>query len=693
MKFLITKFNLVCKIGLLKILLLMVLFIVPGQLVAQLSGNRTIGSGGDFASFSEAVDTLNAQGVDGAVTFNVLSGTYMEQFEIGSITGASAANTIVFQSESGNTADVTVQFEQTSGANYIVSLNDADYVTFQNITFTALGTSYGRIFNLGDNSDNNSVLNCVLNGASTTSTNVNFAIVHCNPTSTTSDNITIENNIFNDGGTGVYFQGVNTSTLASGVQILNNVFNGVRRGVDLTYHNAPEVIGNTIVALSDRGIEFNYCDGPLQILKNEISVGNTYGIYVVNSDGGVPPGGTPGLIANNFIHVGGTSTAYGIFMNVSTYQNVYNNSVNITSPHATAGRALYVTGGGSNSINIENNIFANQSLGYAYYINTPGAVGTSDYNDIYSAGNFVAYWGADRIDLAALQGASGKETNSLSVYPHYSSSTDLHTVAPWLDGAGTSLTEVSDDVDGDARGGTPDIGADEFVPDPATTTPLAGSYTIGSGGDYASFAEAVNDVVLKGVSGPVSFDVLAGTYSEQVSLVSIAGSSAEDTVTFQSSGNAADVTLFYAASGANDNWVFRLYGADNVRIRNLTLTANNTSNPTYGRVIYMVGGVDSIGIRDNILNGSPTTSTNAANLGIVYATNSNYRSRIIAGNEFNGGSVGVSIAGINTTVLTSGTRVINNSFTNVRWGVDLTYQDAPEVIGNTIVALSDRGER
>jgi hypothetical protein len=352
---------------------------------------------------------------------------------------------------------------------------------------------------------------------------------------------------------------------------------------------------------------------------------------------------------------------------------------------------LYVTGGGSNSINIENNIFANQSLGYAYYINTPGAVGTSDYNDIYSAGNFVAYWGADRIDLAALQGASGKETNSLSVYPHYSSSTDLHTVAPWLDGAGTSLTEVSDDVDGDARGGTPDIGADEFVPDPATTTPLAGSYTIGSGGDYASFAEAVNDVVLKGVSAPVSFDVLAGTYSEQVSLVSIAGSSAEDTVTFQSSGNAADVTLFYAASGANDNWVFRLYGADNVRIRNLTLTANNTSNPTYGRVIYMVGGVDSIGIRDNILNGSPTTSTNAANLGIVYATNSNYRSRIIAGNEFNGGSVGVSIAGINPTVLTSGTRVINNSFTNVRWGVDLTYHNAPEVIGNTIVALSDRG--
>ena len=79
-------------------------------------------------------------------------------------------------------------------------------------------------------------------------------------------------------------------------------------------------------------MELNYCDGPLEILKNEISVGNNYGVYVVNSDGGVPPGGTPGLIANNFIHVGSTTTAYGIFLNVSTYQNVYYNSVNrITS--------------------------------------------------------------------------------------------------------------------------------------------------------------------------------------------------------------------------------------------------------------------------------------------------------------------------------------------------------------------------
>ena len=84
-------------------------------------------------------------------------------------------------------------------------------------------------------------------------------------------------------------------------------------------------------------------------MKNELNVGSTYGIYVVNSDGGVPPGGMPGLITNNFIHIGGTNVIY---------QNAYYNSANITSSNTTQGRAMNVAGGGSNNINIVDIIFA-----------------------------------------------------------------------------------------------------------------------------------------------------------------------------------------------------------------------------------------------------------------------------------------------------------------------------------------------
>ena len=75
----------------LRIVVLAVLLTVSlTSLHAQLSGTKTIGSGGDYASFTAAVTALTSQGVSGAVTFNVLNGTYNEQIQIGSIAGASS---------------------------------------------------------------------------------------------------------------------------------------------------------------------------------------------------------------------------------------------------------------------------------------------------------------------------------------------------------------------------------------------------------------------------------------------------------------------------------------------------------------------------------------------------------------------------------------------------------------------------
>ena len=42
---------------------------------AQLSGTYTIGSGGNYTTINAAVTDLNTQGVNSAVTFNILSGT------------------------------------------------------------------------------------------------------------------------------------------------------------------------------------------------------------------------------------------------------------------------------------------------------------------------------------------------------------------------------------------------------------------------------------------------------------------------------------------------------------------------------------------------------------------------------------------------------------------------------------------
>jgi len=64
---------------------------------------------------------------------------------------------------------------------------------------------------------------------------------------------------------------------------------------------------------------------------------------------------------------------------------------------------------------------------------------------------------------------------------------------------------------------------------------LSGNYTIdpaGGPGIYVTFQDAVNAAVTSGVSGPVTFVVTPGTYTESVSIVHIPGASATNTVTF-----------------------------------------------------------------------------------------------------------------------------------------------------------------
>src|SRR5262245_43573370 len=79
----------------------------------------------------------------------------------------------------------------------------------------------------------------------------------------------------------------------------------------------------------------------------------------------------------------------------------------------------------------------------------------------------------------------------------------------------------------------------------ASAVPLSGTYTIGSGGTYGTVAAAVSDLLSRGVSGPVTFQVKTGTYAQQLAINGvIAGASAVNRVRFVAqSGNAADVVL------------------------------------------------------------------------------------------------------------------------------------------------------
>jgi len=654
--------------------------------LAQLTGTKVIGSGGDYTNFTTAVSALNSLGVGaGGVTFNVKSGSYNEHIRLGNISGASAGNPIIFQSQAGNKDSVTLYYAAPDpGNNYVVKLDSADYVTFQNMTLQATGTTYAIVFYLLNGADNISIKNNNLTGYSTGSSSANYTLIYSYFTS--EDNTEISGNNFSNGGWSILMYGVSTAAQSVGTRVLNNTFNTGYGGVFLQHHNSPVIRGNTITANgnSGYGIYAYDCDDSLRIQKNKVNLPtNGNGIIAQYCDG--TQFGGRGLIANNFATVGGTGGATGLQLDYCNYMNVYYNSVNQTNTH-TSYYAFYLNSGGN--ISVRNNIFANNG-GYAFYTNTPAAIANSNYNDLYTPGSYLAYWSGDRKDLAALKSASSTDTNSVFIYPQYVSSTDLHQASPWIDSAGTPSSLVTDDIDGQLRDASkPDLGADEFVAAPSTLTPLSGTYTVGSGGNYTTLNAAVNDVVLKGVSGPVTFDVIPGPYSERFLLVNVPGNSTTNTITFQSqTGIASDVSIFKDALNAGENYLVRLYGADNVIIQNLSFFATGT---TYARVIELMGGVDNTKIMNNILTGYATGSS-SGNYYLIFSDNY-YTSNIqITGNNFSQGGWSIIMYGLSTTVPTLGTRVLNNTFSSGYGGVYLTAHKSAYVNSNFITVTGNSG--
>jgi len=341
---------------------------------------------------------------------------------------------------------------------------------------------------------------------------------------------------------GVYVQGVDGNSTISNNLIgnMSNANSETINGIWLaTGVNKANVSGNTISGIASTVSGTNSVMGIfvttgagtsfVNINNNNISsissVGTTYvdtvsGIYV--------SGATPNvnIYSNSVSNVKNTSTtAYtssGILLgssstssNISVYNNMmwdvaaygsstawrngfgitvidgagyklYFNSVNMATNQTTAGisAAMYVDNGISTAggLDIRNNIFNNaQTTGtrYAFYSAAANTVyGNIDYNDYYSTGS-VGYLSSARATLANWQTATGKDANSLNVLPVFMSASNLHlNSCTVLESAGTPISEITSDIDGESRSASkPDLGADEFN---GTVPPTIASVVNGS---------------------------------------------------------------------------------------------------------------------------------------------------------------------------------------------------------------------
>lgn len=396
------------------------------------------------------------------MTFNVRNGTYTESLTINQITNASAVNTITFQSESGDSSLVILTH---ASATSTLVLSGADYITFNQLTLQTTG--FRRVCEISGGATNNTFKNCAINGYSTTGSSYSYALFYSTSTATLDTDNKFINNLMTQGSHAIVFLGSSANT-ETGMTISGNEF--VDQGgycLRLNYQDGVIISNNTLTSSLNSthyGMYLNYCDGAVEIKYNKFwktTAGQGYGIYLNQCKATL---GSPGQVYNNFIHQRGTSgNGYGIYSNFSDYYNFYYNNVN--SSHTSSTQASFRTaGGGTSTLRIKNNIFANSGAGYAIYIGTTGAIAEIDYNNYYVAGTNIGYWSGARTTLAVFQAASSGDVNSINLDPMFTNAAtgDLHIGNSALESTGIDITSIVDDYDGNGRPDPPTIGAHEL---------------------------------------------------------------------------------------------------------------------------------------------------------------------------------------------------------------------------------------
>jgi hypothetical protein len=496
------------------LLLLFLALFLANATIAQLTGIKTIkATGGDYATFTAAVNDLNSSGVGaGGVTFNVDAGfVSVENCPVITATGTSA-NPIVFQ-KYGSGANPVIKPVYTFPNSAGIAIQGGDYFTFDGIDISTVFDPNGNntySFDFGyyilsasnaNGAQYNTIKNCVITlYRGKIETRGIWQNIIVNPISAagansynTYDNIFIQNSCW-----GIYLKG----------HTVNNDLSCVIKNCTIGAATAND-IGNSITS---SGIRVTGSAG-INVFNNEIrnvtvTQGVLYGLWLEN------PKGTNNIYNNKIhdlisTHFSSSSVVYGIHItclsSYTTVCNVYNNAVyalqhGATEPTATRLiQAMGMTGALAtgnfyyNSVridedanptstcfssaakaNLKNNIFANFSADGAtstrHCIYNGATLLASNYNDYYIAAgtnNYVGYSGSSYASLADWQTGTSKDAQSISSDPLFTSATNLFPTNVAL-AAGTPIAGITTDIAGNTRSATsPSMGAYEL---PASLT-------------------------------------------------------------------------------------------------------------------------------------------------------------------------------------------------------------------------------
>ncbi|MEQ8324416.1 MAG: GEVED domain-containing protein [Vicingaceae bacterium] len=482
---------------------------VTTTLYEAISGTFTVGgTSPDYATINDAMQDLYFRGVCGPVILSIRAGTYVGQVVVGAIQGVSATSTVTLQPDTGV---VTIEYTPSSlSDNAVVMLDGADYIIFNDLVIqvgSGAGT-YATVVNLGAFATHNEFNNCQLNGNPNATTSTYQSVIYC--TSSGNDYNKFMNSEINGGSYGVYFFGGGTTSPNVGNMWVDNTFkDAYYRGLYVYYSkdlifNKNWLESNTTY-LYGYGFMSYYTDGASECIGNHLSWPGYSAMYLYQWNGNATD---KPIIANNMVNSGAASYyTYGTYL-YGGFMQIINNTIVKNSGSSYGYYGAYIAGGGNTVLN--NIIYdpAGLSNYYTLYYGGGFAVLESDHNDVFTPNTF-GYFNGVQSTLSDWQNATGFDMNSITTDPGFTNYDSLRTCNDTLDGAGTPVSFVLDDYDGDDRDpATPDIGADEFI-----------------GADSGSYSAGPDAIVCDGKSVQIGLQQSQGTFlwstSETTSTITV----------------------------------------------------------------------------------------------------------------------------------------------------------------------------
>lgn len=504
----------------------------PVAIKASLSGVYTVGAGGHFSTMTEAADAYNKSCLSGPVEFSLISSNYsnLETFPIVLTNNSNAgpSTTLTIKPAPGVNALIYGEVNENGlirvTGKYISIEGSNNGTTSRNLTIWNEGAVKPRVVlfgSIGTNAVSNATIrNTILRNGTTDAGAVIASDANNISLPGYFNNISIENNAFQNSFYGIFCNAVNTGTNGSGLLITSNdmtatgalaiQFTGIYvQGVNgaVISRNALSNFRGTDDA-SDNGIWLAANVRNVQVTNNIITnlnyVGNAghaaRGIYV---NSGLSNANI--LIANNMIaNLSGDGNNYlnaefglnnptGILLSSGTTQTgirILNNSIYLggvtgftNTMNKTNAISACIRMRVGTEVDIRNNILVNNlgrsntlPIGATLVMATGGESQLQLLdNNIYFVNptgtgikSFAHMAGTAYSSFAGWRALTGKDIASLNVLPVFLSGTDLH-LDPSANNAihnkGAFITEIVDDIDRATRHPqTPDIGCDEFIP-------------------------------------------------------------------------------------------------------------------------------------------------------------------------------------------------------------------------------------